>query len=110
MMGIIAKIMLQVLSTLAVATEEINQGRASELISEKWPLLTLTYVHLEKYMKKLLGKNDIEDSLNSLDTLTQEEARMAVVEVWRIANSVNTNVNVILEGALSIPIRSLTLS
>jgi hypothetical protein len=60
-------------------------------------------------MKKLLGKNDIEDSLNSLDTLTQEEARMAVVEVWRIANSVNTNVNVILEGALSILIRSLTL-
>jgi hypothetical protein len=35
MMDIIAKIMLQVLSTLAVATEEINQGRASELVPEK---------------------------------------------------------------------------
>jgi hypothetical protein len=61
-------------------------------------------------MKKLLGKNDIENSLNSLDTLTLEEARMAVVEVWRITNNVNTNVNGICEGALSILIRSLTLS
>jgi hypothetical protein len=61
-------------------------------------------------MKKLLGKNDIENSLNSLDTLTLEEARMAVVEVWRITNNVNTNVNGIREGALSILIRSLTLS
>ena len=34
-------------------------------------------------MKKLLGKNDIEDSLKRLDTLTQEEARMAIVEVLR---------------------------
>ena len=32
-------------------------------------------------MKKLLGKNDIEDSLKRLDTLTQEEARMATAEV-----------------------------
>jgi hypothetical protein len=34
MMNIIAEIMLQVLSTLAVATEEINQGRTSGLIPE----------------------------------------------------------------------------
>ena len=31
-------------------------------------------------MKKLLGKNDVEDALKRLDTLTMEEARMAIVE------------------------------
>ena len=33
-------------------------------------------------MKKLLAKNDIEDALKRLDTLTQEEARMATAEVF----------------------------
>jgi hypothetical protein len=34
-------------------------------------------------MKKILGKNDIEDALKRLDTLTQEEARMATAEIWK---------------------------
>ena len=35
MTDVIVKIMLQVRSTLAIATEEINQGRLSELIPRK---------------------------------------------------------------------------
>ena len=31
-------------------------------------------------MKKLLGRNDIENALKRLDTLTMEEARMAIAE------------------------------
>ena len=50
-------------------------------------------------MKKLLGKNEIEDSLKRLDTLTQEEARMSIAEILRVANSVDNNVRVVLEGA-----------
>ncbi len=34
----------------------------------------------EKYLKKLTGNRDIEDSLERLDRLTQEEARMASAE------------------------------
>ena len=47
-------------------------------------------------MKKLLGKNEIEDSLKRLDTLTQEEARMAIAEILRVTNSVDDNVRVVL--------------
>ena len=50
-------------------------------------------------MKKLLGKNEVEDSLKRLDTLTQEEARMATAEILRVTHSVDDNVRVVLDGA-----------
>jgi hypothetical protein len=44
---------------------------------------------LEKYLKKLIGNTDIEDSLEKLDKLTQEEARMASAEQLKIAHGIN---------------------
>ena len=49
-------------------------------------------IGLEKYLKKLIGNTDIEDSLEKLDKLTQEEARMASAEQLRIAHSVEGKV------------------
>ena len=46
----------------------------------------------EKYLKKLAGDRDIEDSLERLDKLTQEEARMASAELLKMTQSVNGNV------------------
>jgi hypothetical protein len=43
-------------------------------------------------VNKLLGKNDIEDALKRLDTLTMEEARMAIAENLKVANRVDNNV------------------
>ena len=99
MTNIIVKIMVEILTTLAIATKDIKQRRASELIPgvAVWP--TLTYTCLEKYVKQLLGKNEIEGSLKRLDTLTQEEARMAIAEILRVTHSVNDNVRVVLNGA-----------
>jgi peptidoglycan hydrolase CwlO-like protein len=42
---------------------------------------------------KLLGKNDIEDALKRLDTLTTEEARMAAAENLRVTNRVDDKVD-----------------
>ena len=44
-------------------------------------------------MKKLLGKNDIEDALKNLDTLTLEEARMAIAETLKVTNRVDDKVD-----------------
>ena len=44
-------------------------------------------------MKKLLGKNDIEDALKKLDTLTLEEARMAIAETLKVTNRVDDKVD-----------------
>ena len=57
------------------------------------------YIHLslltgcsEKYLKKLTGNREIEDSLEKLDRLTQEEAQMASVELLKMAHSVDGKV------------------
>jgi uncharacterized protein Yka (UPF0111/DUF47 family) len=41
----------------------------------------------------VLGKNDVEDALKRLDTLTMEEARMAIAETLKITNRVDDTVN-----------------
>ena len=50
-------------------------------------------------MKKLLGKNDVEDALKRLDTLTMEEARMAIAETLKVTNRVDNKVTVLIDGA-----------
>ena len=44
-------------------------------------------------MNKLLGKNDMEDALKRLDTLTMEEARMAIAENLKVAHRVDDKVD-----------------
>ena len=55
-------------------------------------------VPLEKFLKKLLGRNDVDDALKRLDKLTQEEAKMATAEVLRITRGVDSNVKVLIDG------------
>ena len=47
---------------------------------------------LEKYLKKLIGKTDIEDALKRLDKLTNEEVRMATAEVLRTTHTIDDRV------------------
>ena len=55
-------------------------------------VLPLTEPFSEKYLKKLIGRTDIEDALKRLDRLTQEEARMAAAQVLKVANAVDDKV------------------
>ena len=48
--------------------------------------------YLEKFGKRLIGRNDLEDALKKLDKLTHEEARMAIVELRRTAYAISENV------------------
>jgi hypothetical protein len=64
---------------------------------------------LEKFLKKLLGRNDVEDALKRLDKLTQEEAKMATAEVLKITRGMDsnmkvmdTNLKVLIDGVQSI--------
>jgi hypothetical protein len=52
----------------------------------------LTEIFSEKYLKKLVGRTDIEDALKRLDKLTQEEARMATAQVLKVAHTVDNKV------------------
>jgi transcriptional regulator len=49
-------------------------------------------------VRKLLGRNDVEDALKKLDTLTIEEARMAITENLNVTHSVENKVTVLIES------------
>jgi hypothetical protein len=46
----------------------------------------------EKYLKKLIGKTDIEDALKRLDKLTNEEVRMVTAQVLEATHTVEDKV------------------
>jgi hypothetical protein len=46
----------------------------------------------EKFLKKLVGKKNIEDALRRLDKLTQEEARMAAAQILSLTHAVDDKV------------------
>jgi hypothetical protein len=59
----------------------------------------LTHSHVEKYLKKLLvGGSDIENALKRLDTLTQEETRMAIAQVLKASHSIEERVKAVYKG------------
>jgi len=62
MTDIVVKIMVEFLSTLAVATKQVKQGQ------------------LKKFAKKILGENEIESVLRRLDRLTMDEARTTAAQ------------------------------
>jgi len=79
MTDIIIEIMVEVLTILGIATNEIKQRRS------------------RRFVKRLLGKNDIEDALKRLDTLTQEEARMATAQVLNVTQRMGDKVTVLID-------------
>jgi hypothetical protein len=87
----IVKVMVEVLCILAIATKEINQRRASELIPGDRSIL-LAYCPSETFLKKLVGRTDIEDALQRLEQVTLEEARMAAAESLKAIHGVGINV------------------
>ena len=98
MTDIIVKIMIQLLSVLALATKQISQKRFSKC--------TVTYTSsaaqrtTEKFANKLLGETEIEAVLQRLDRLTQEEARITVAQTLGVVYGLVGNVRIIMEGAL----------
>ena len=46
-------------------------------------------------MKKLVGRNDIEDALGRLDWLTQEEVRMAAAQGLKVTHEVDGKVEAV---------------
>jgi hypothetical protein len=90
MTDIIVKIMVEVLTILGIVTKEVKQGRTSMSFIVDPSLKT--ELSAERYLKKLVGRKDVENALQRLDKLTQEEARMAAVEALIIARGIDVKV------------------
>jgi hypothetical protein len=93
MTDIIVKIMVEVLSILGIVTKEVKQGRTSTSFIAN--LFLKTDLSAERYLKKLVGRKDVENALQRLDKLTQEEARMAAVEALIITRGIDDKVQVV---------------
>ncbi|KAF8258103.1 hypothetical protein EI94DRAFT_1193553 [Lactarius quietus] len=80
MKDIVAKIMVELISILALAKKQIGRGR------------------LKHFAKKLLGDSEIETILKRLDRLTQDEARMTVAQTLAIVHGLLDNMKVVMDG------------
>ncbi|KAF8263988.1 hypothetical protein EI94DRAFT_1806375 [Lactarius quietus] len=77
MTDIITQIMVEVLGVFGIATKELRQGST------------------KGFLRKLAGMTDLEDTLKNLDRLTQEAARVALVEVSGITHIIHDEVKVV---------------
>lgn len=100
MSDIVIKIMGEVLAVLALATEQIKQGRLSKWSSTHRASLIERII--EKFAKKLLGESDIEAVLQRLDRLTQEEARMTAANTLEVVHGLFNNLKEVMDGALAV--------
>ena len=96
MSDIVVKIMVEVLSVLALATKQIKQGRFSKCAIRY--ALPIAQCAIEKFAKKFLGESEVETVLQRLDRLTQDEARMTVTQTLGIVCGLVGNVRVVMEG------------
>ena len=96
MTDIIVKIMIQLLSVLALATKQISQKRFSKCAVRY--TLSVAQCTTEKFAKKLLGESEIEAVLQRLDRLTQEEARITVAQTLGVVHGLVGNVKIMMEG------------
>jgi hypothetical protein len=98
MMDIIIKIMVELLSLLALSTKQIKQGLLSTSVVAHEPPSTEPVI--EKFIKRLLGLGDrkIEAMLRRLDRLTQEEARMVTTQTLELVHGLAKNVEVVADG------------
>ena len=87
MTDLIIKIMVELLSVLALATKQIKQGRFSEC-AVRYMLLLLNVS--EKFMKTLWGKrkNKIQVALERMDRLTKDEGLTAVAQTLGIVHGI----------------------
>ena len=62
----------------------------------------MTELFLEKYLKKLIGRTEVEDALKRLDKLTEDEARMATAQVLKVAHTVDERVKGVGDAVLGV--------
>jgi hypothetical protein len=93
----VVKILIELLSTLALAAKQIKQGKSSEFVFGD-VLNHLTQSNAEKLVMKFLGEKDVEAVLQRLDRLTQDEARITAAQTLEVVYGIMQNVRVVMDG------------
>jgi hypothetical protein len=88
---LLAKVMAQLLSILALSKKAMTDGRLSELSSSLCSSF-LPDCNTEKILKGFVGRTEVEDAVLRLDTLTKEESLMIMARNLEITCRVDANV------------------
>ena len=92
------QITVEILDILAIATKEMKQSRASEF-DLRFGFYEADIVS-EKFVKKVVGRTDLEDGIKNLDKLTNEEVMMASAQLLKVAYDIDNRVMGVDENVL----------
>ena len=84
------QITVEILDILAIATKEMKQNRMSEF-DLRFRFHDADIVS-EKFLKRVIGRTDLEDGMKKLDQLTNEEVVMASAQLLRVTHNIDNNV------------------
>jgi hypothetical protein len=84
------QITVETLDILATATKEMKKSAASgsdlRLVFHEADNVS------EKFLKRVMGRTDLEDGLKKLEKLTNEEIAMAIVQQLKVSHDIDENV------------------
>ena len=99
MTDMIIKILVELLSILALATKQLQQGKLSEsVLGERLYYLTIKLYNAEALVKKLIGGKDIEAILHRLDRLAEEEARITAAQTLEVVYGLFQNMRDVVDS------------
>ena len=87
---LLGRIMAQILIVLAYSTKEMKERRIS--MSFRLVFLFVVDYLTEKILERIVGKTDVEDSLQRLDVLTKEENLMTAARNLEVTHHIDVNV------------------
>jgi hypothetical protein len=93
---LLGKIMAQILIVLAFSTKQIKERRISMSFCLMFSFVVDSWT--EKFLKRIVGKTDVEDALQRLDVLTKEEALMVAARNLELTRIIHDNVEVTKHG------------
>ena len=98
MTDVVVKIIVELISTLALATKQVKQGRPSEcqcvLVDA-----SLYSRRRRETSKEAFGRERGRGRTSALDRLTQDEARMTAAPTLEVVYGLVQNMKVVMDGA-----------
>ena len=98
--NVLVRIIVELISTLALATKQVKQGRFSEFVLGLFRLLTKW--NSEKFMRKLRGEKEIEATIQRLDRLTLDEGLATGAQTLEVVYNLVQHKRAIMDGENSI--------
>ena len=90
------QITVEILDILATVTKEMEQSLGSK--SDLRRRIHDAYIVSDKFIKRVIGRRDLEDGMKKIDKLINEEVAMASPQLLKAAHNIDITMTEVLEG------------